>query len=110
MKFSALYSIPLLKTSLYFSLILNNVHAMSPICKATPNDASWPSLSQWNTLNQTLSGHLLNPLPPASSCHVSYPGSNITCAEVTNSWSNMTFHPLQWTGISRLCGQCLLSK
>ncbi len=92
MKFSALYSIPLLKTSLYFSLILNNVHAMSPICKATPNDASWPSLSQWNTLNQTLSGHLLNPLPPASSCHVSYPGSNITCAEVTNSWSNMTFH------------------
>ncbi|PMD34528.1 FAD-binding domain-containing protein [Hyaloscypha variabilis F] len=64
----------------------------SPICKATPNDDSWPSLSQWNTLNQTLSGRLLHPLPPASSCHVSYPGSNNTCAEVTNSWSNMTFH------------------
>ncbi|KAN0089987.1 FAD-binding domain containing protein [Hyaloscypha variabilis] len=63
-----------------------------PICKATPNDASWPSLSQWKTLNQTLSGRLLHPLPPASSCHVFYPGSNNTCAEVTNSWSNMAFH------------------
>ncbi|KAE9366414.1 FAD-binding domain-containing protein [Stipitochalara longipes BDJ] len=68
------------------------VQANSPLCRVTPNDASWPTLSQWKSLNQTLAGRLLHPLPPASSCHVSYPGSNSTCVEITNSWKNMTFH------------------
>lgn len=61
-------------------------------CKTTPNDNSWPTNSQWNSFNQSLSGRLLHPHPPASACHFSYPGSNQTCAEITAAWSNFTFH------------------
>jgi hypothetical protein len=82
----------LLQTFFYFSSILSLVQAKYATCKATPNDASWPSISQWTFLNQTLSGRLLNPLPPASACHSSYPGPNDTCAEIAAAWSKFTFH------------------
>ena len=92
MKFSAIGSIPLFQISFYASLVLSSVEAKLPVCKATPNDASWPSASRWNTLNQTLSGRLLHPLPPASPCHNGYPGFNNSCAEISTSWKDMTFH------------------
>lgn len=81
-----------LQTFFYISSILRPVQAQNKTCKPTTNDASWPSISQWNSLNQTLSGRLLYPLPPASACHSFGPGSNDTCAEITASWSEFTFH------------------
>ncbi|KAJ5097411.1 hypothetical protein N7456_008132 [Penicillium angulare] len=61
-------------------------------CKSTPNDASWPSFSQWSELNSSLSGRLLQPSPPALACHSVYPGSNLTCASITRSWNTFAFH------------------
>ena len=92
MRFAGLGILPVLQTFFHFSSIICSVQAKSTTCKATPNDASWPSISQWTTLNQTLSGRLLHPSPPASACHSSYPGSNDTCAEITTAWKNFTFH------------------
>ncbi|TVY92958.1 putative FAD-linked oxidoreductase [Lachnellula willkommii] len=68
------------------------VQAHSKTCKATPNDAFWPGFSQWATLNQSLSGRLLHPLPPAAACHSLGPGFNDSCAEIVAAWSSFTFH------------------
>jgi len=68
------------------------VQAHSTSCKATPNDVSWPSLSQWATLNQTLSGRLIHGVPPATACHSSGPGFNASCVEIEAAWSSFTFH------------------
>ena len=83
---------PLLQTFFYFSPILCHVQAHTKICKTTPNDASWPSLSQWISLNRTLSGRLLHPLPPASACHSTYSGSNDTCTDIATAWKTFAFH------------------
>ena len=84
--------LPLLQALFQFSSIVTPVQSQSTTCKATPNDLSWPGISQWTFLNHTLSGRLLHPLPPASACHSSYSDSNETCAEITAAWSNFTFH------------------
>jgi hypothetical protein len=78
---------------LHVSSFLGYVEAHNEMCKSTPNDASWPSLCQWNHLNESLSGHLIHPSPPALACHPSYPGfDNETCTNITNSWSTFAFH------------------
>ncbi|KAK0716288.1 hypothetical protein B0H67DRAFT_487356 [Lasiosphaeris hirsuta] len=51
-----------------------------PRCKYQPGDPSWPSTSEWASLNASLNGHLLKPEPPGSAC---YPGPKYdadTCA------------------------------
>jgi hypothetical protein len=84
---------PLFQTVFYVTSFLYPVQGQSTIvCKTTPNDAAWPSISQWDALNQTLFGRLLHPLPPALACHSSDPGSNDTCADITAAWSSFTFH------------------
>jgi len=93
-----------LKGSCLFSLFptLLIISSLSPLsfgyaqnltCKTTPNELTLPSLSQWASLNQSLSGRLLHPLPPASACHPSFPNfNNDTCAEIIDQWGNFTFH------------------
>ncbi|QKX58297.1 uncharacterized protein TRUGW13939_05419 [Talaromyces rugulosus] len=78
---------------LHVSSFLGYVEAHNEMCKSTPNDASWPSLCQWNHLNESLSGRLIHPSPPALACHPSYPGfNNDTCTNITSSWSTFAFH------------------
>lgn len=91
MQFSTLTLLPLVQALFHLSFY-SSVQAQSRTCKSTPNDASWPDISQWNSLNESISGRLLHPLPPAAACHSSFPGSNETCSEVTNAWTNFTFH------------------
>ncbi|KAJ6016193.1 hypothetical protein N7540_010784 [Penicillium herquei] len=79
---------------IYLSLVLLSTlcESKNTECKSTPNDAFWPSILKWNKLNETLSGRLLHPSPPASSYHSSHTGSNETCANVKNSWNSFSFH------------------
>lgn len=42
-------------------------------CKVFPGDATWPSQEEWNRLNTSLGGVLLNPLPPAAVCYRTSP-------------------------------------
>lgn len=62
-------------------------------CKAYPGSPSWPAIDQWNSLNSTLEGGLLKPLPPAAVCHPSEPDFNkAACAYVASQWNNSAFH------------------
>ncbi|EED23464.1 isoamyl alcohol oxidase [Talaromyces stipitatus ATCC 10500] len=66
-------------------------HAGNATCKCMPNDACWPSPAIWSTLNDTLSGKLIQNIPVAAPC---YPGpySNPTeCAIVQENWMNTSF-------------------
>lgn len=83
--------LPVLQALIHLSSV-RHVDAANAICKSTPNDASWPSISEWNHLNETLSGRLLHPLPPALACHSTDPASNASCAGVQKSWSSFAFH------------------
>ena len=40
-------------------------------CKCAPENDCWPSTSQWNTFNESISGKLIADVPPALPC---YPG------------------------------------
>lgn len=65
----------------------------SSSCKAVPNSPTWPSNAQWDTLNTSISGHLLAPLPPAAVCDPSLSVyNNATCSYVTSQYTSSDFH------------------
>ncbi|KAL4902112.1 hypothetical protein BDW74DRAFT_169818 [Aspergillus multicolor] len=62
-------------------------------CKLTPNDASWPSVLEWNALNASIGGTLFQTAPVASSCYAGNPfGSTTNCTDVTGHWSYAAYH------------------
>lgn len=59
----------------------------------TPNHSCWPSNSEWNSLNTTLSGALIRGVPPASVCYPAQPNYNkAQCGFVRSQWFNSTWH------------------
>ncbi|KAF2092444.1 FAD-binding domain-containing protein [Rhizodiscina lignyota] len=92
MRVKTLALLPLLQTLAHLSSIFGSVQAQDARCRSTPNDASWPSIYQWNHLNESLYGRLLRPSPPALGCHSSSPHSNDTCANLKKSWATFPFH------------------
>src|SRR4051794_22893617 len=78
---------------LYTSLFPIFAEARYLSCKSTPNESTWPSASQWAFLNQSLSGRLLHPFPPATACQSSFTNFNLeTCASIKQSWADFSFH------------------
>ncbi|KAK7440126.1 hypothetical protein CaCOL14_002045 [Colletotrichum acutatum] len=71
--------------------------ATNSSCKCAPNDACWPSTSDWQQFNATLSGKLIATKPVAISC---YPGPDYDatlCAKVMVDWYKgewMSSHPV----------------
>ncbi|KAE8422984.1 hypothetical protein BDV36DRAFT_279501 [Aspergillus pseudocaelatus] len=62
-------------------------------CKCSPSDPCWPSLSEWASLNETLSGRLIRSVPLASVCYPSEPSYNAqACAKVRSNWTSSAFH------------------
>lgn len=62
-------------------------------CKAHPGTTSWPSAHIWATLNRTLNGRLLQPLPPGAVCHPGQPTYNTSqCSKVADEWKTYEFH------------------
>ena len=80
----------------YLALILvfSNMFCNADMfCKSSPNSPTWPSSSQWQMFNESLSYRLLKPLPPAAVCHPNEPVyNNASCAYVAAQWSNSSFH------------------
>lgn len=86
--------------SLLFLLSLAEASAITirsaPICKVTPHDESWPSDSDWQSLNITINGSLLRTVPAASACWYDNSfNSPISCDTATNKWTNGTWHSMQ---------------
>ncbi|RAK81542.1 uncharacterized protein BO72DRAFT_465418 [Aspergillus fijiensis CBS 313.89] len=58
-------------------------------CKNTPVDVTWPSDTDWSSLNASIGGRLLRTAPAAASC---WPNSHfetpISCNTVQSQWTN----------------------
>ncbi|KAI1338181.1 FAD binding domain-containing protein [Xylariaceae sp. FL0016] len=67
-------------------------NSLSQSCRSIPGDASWPSPSQWDSLNQTVGGKLIATTPIASPCHTTLynqenPGfDEEQCAALRDVW------------------------
>ncbi|KAI2465969.1 hypothetical protein F4781DRAFT_407394 [Annulohypoxylon bovei var. microspora] len=62
-------------------------------CKLTPSDANWPSIEEWQALNDTLAGSLIATRPAASSCYDGNPfNSSLSCDVVEAGWGESAFH------------------
>ncbi|QSZ36175.1 hypothetical protein DSL72_007300 [Monilinia vaccinii-corymbosi] len=60
-------------------------------CRALPGDHSWPSATEWNSLNHTVDGRLIATVPIGSPCHD--PHYNPTeCAYVKANLDNPSLH------------------
>ncbi|KAK4244849.1 hypothetical protein C7999DRAFT_34832, partial [Corynascus novoguineensis] len=75
---------------------LKGVHSDSDShssCKAVPGSPDWPSPQDWKRLNESVTGRLLRPTPPAAVCHSGQGSFNSPeCAAVREGWSDYTFH------------------
>ena len=57
------------------------------VCKVLPGDPGWPSESEWNTLNETVSGRLIQTVPIAAPCHPQSPHYNVVeCQRIRQNW------------------------
>jgi hypothetical protein len=74
------------------SAVYENVNNRGPACRAFPESPDWPKDADWNMLNITTGGSLLEPTPAASAC---YPGESydakrcrylVTIAARTRFW------------------------
>ncbi|KAH6665728.1 hypothetical protein B0J14DRAFT_705756 [Halenospora varia] len=82
-----------------FTLIFQFLQSVSAgeskpsICKASPGSQDWPSLSQWASLNASVSGRLLKPSSPGAVCHPDQPAYNTTeCSTLLNGWYTVLLH------------------
>lgn len=67
------------------TLAVTATTALASSCRYLPSDASWPSLSTWGALNDTVGGRLVSTIPIGSPCHD--PTYNaIACAALQESW------------------------
>ena len=76
--------------ALGFSSIV--IAAPQPYCKPTPGSAEWPAASEWQSLNDSISGRLIAPVPPGLVCQpTSASFNNETCQTLVEQWGNSTF-------------------
>ncbi|GFN19172.1 FAD binding domain protein [Aspergillus tubingensis] len=62
-------------------------------CKCAPNDACWPPVTEWDSLNTTVSGRLIETIPVGSVCYPSEPTYDAeACAAVRTNWTTWPFH------------------
>lgn len=78
-----------LVSSLLLCSGLTSAKAVSkPSCHNIPGDAGWPTRSEWDQLNQTVSGQLIQTVPMGSVCHYEPFGNynKTACDELRKDW------------------------
>lgn len=64
-----------------------------PYCKPIAGSPDWPAQSEWQALNESISGRLIAPVPPGVVCQPLSPlYNNDSCQLLYSQWSNSTFH------------------
>ncbi|KAK7750185.1 hypothetical protein SLS62_007936 [Diatrype stigma] len=66
-----------------------------PHCRCFPGDECWPSLAEWDYLNETVGGKLIATVPIASPCHDTFPGVSYDaeeCARIQENWAWPELH------------------
>ncbi|KNG51298.1 isoamyl alcohol oxidase [Stemphylium lycopersici] len=69
--------------------------ATTHFCRSNPSSASWPSTSEWASLNATIHGSLIRTVPSAASCWPSNTtsfDSPISCDAANEGWSSGIWH------------------
>lgn len=62
-------------------------------CKPLPGSPNWPSHSDWNALNASVSGRLIAAVPPGLVCQTnSSIHSTAACSALLAQWPNSSFH------------------
>ncbi|KAK4151451.1 hypothetical protein C8A00DRAFT_45344 [Chaetomidium leptoderma] len=75
------------------SSVLAVAAGLTPSCKAVPGTPGWPSPEDWDSLNESLAGRLLQPSPPGAVCHPGQGTYNANeCPAVRAAWSTYDFH------------------
>lgn len=70
-------------------------------CKVFPGDSSWPSVTEWSNLNETVGGRLVKTVPLGSPCHdPDY--DEALCKELQDEW---IWEPVQYVDLAVLCPQ-----
>ncbi|KAH8811453.1 hypothetical protein F5884DRAFT_672266 [Xylogone sp. PMI_703] len=68
-------------------------HPHPPHCKASPGSLEWPTRTEWTALNRSVSGRLLQPVPPGAVCHPDQPTYDpTTCSVVDTAWFDVHIH------------------
>ena len=75
-------------------------------CKPLPQDSTWPTLHDWQTLNNSVSGRLSIPIPPGAACHGASYNTSV-CSIIAEQWQNTTFHALDPFSVSYNDETCL---
>ncbi|KAI0914789.1 hypothetical protein F4823DRAFT_621468 [Ustulina deusta] len=79
------------------------------ICKCVPSHPCWPSTVVWNSFNATISGRLIQSVPPAAVCYPSRLEYNEkACQDILKKWTvdgfyssdPITINGQQWAGDS----------
>jgi hypothetical protein len=79
-------------TSALHLLLLLSVTSLAQECKSYPGDDSWPNLTVWQSLNETISGRLIKPSAVGAVCYPSNPSfNNDTCTSLLAVWTNTSF-------------------
>ncbi|KAF3023662.1 hypothetical protein E8E14_013427 [Neopestalotiopsis sp. 37M] len=66
-------------------------NSSSSVCKCFPGDACWPSQTEWDLLNTTVSGRLVATIPLGSPCHApTYDAEQ--CASLQDQWLYSGIH------------------
>jgi hypothetical protein len=79
-------------TAFCYMFVTTHAAFASLKCKAVPGTSTWPSDSDWSSLNKTLGGVLLKPPPPGGVCHQGQPNfNNKTCPALQKAWSTWNF-------------------
>ncbi|KAI4858739.1 FAD-binding domain-containing protein [Hypoxylon rubiginosum] len=95
-------------------------NATTTHCRSVPHDASWPSQSDWDSLNHTVGGKLIATVPIAAACHNSlFSQSNLSrfnqpdCDALRNVWYYPETHlpssssPMAYTFSNNSCNPWL---
>lgn len=80
-----------------FGAALVNGQTRFKQCKVFSGDKAWPSKTEWDKLNSTISGRLVATVPLGAPCHgASF--NNATCEELKEQWQ---FEKIQYVPNTR---------
>ncbi|KAH6844153.1 Zinc finger E-box-binding homeobox 1 [Alternaria postmessia] len=83
-----------MRSFVFILTLLSVVSATNPTsnrCKSFPGDKSWPSQSDWNSLNKTVGGRLVATVPLGAPCHGST-FDNAACESLKSQWQYEKIH------------------
>ena len=84
----------IVKSICFLSFLPASIQAASQqYCKPIPGSADWPSDVDWQSLNTSISGRLIAPVPPGIVCQTnSSVHDTAACTQLYTKWSSSSYH------------------